>query len=109
MLSVKNTSPDWQEECLDLAQAGQDFVVEGFSEVNLPFFRDLCRRWQYRHFLIERGILFIPAYGKSFPRPQTPCVGRLKRFFLRIQCGAPLFQAWSRESAPVLPPSDKTR
>lgn len=65
MLSVKNTSPDWKQECLDLAQGGHDFVLEGFAEVNPPFFRELCRRWQYRHFLIKRGILFIPAFGNS--------------------------------------------
>jgi len=62
IMSIKATSLDWQRECLEQANAREDFVVEEYSEIHLPFFQKLCRKCNYRKFVIERGMLFLPGF-----------------------------------------------
>jgi hypothetical protein len=62
MMTVQTTLQGWQETCQELASLRQDFLVEGFSEADLPFLKKLCRGCNYRKFIVEKGLLFIPGH-----------------------------------------------
>jgi hypothetical protein len=60
MKTVQINSPGWQTECGDLARAGEDFVVMGFSHPNPTFFRDFCKIFRYKMSKTPEGFQFSP-------------------------------------------------
>jgi hypothetical protein len=60
MKSVQTALPGWRVACSDLARDQQDFLVENAAAKDLGFLRKLCRRYNYRKFIIQKGFLFLP-------------------------------------------------
>ena len=59
MTWVAATSPGWQQECVKLAAAHEDFAVSGLHPTDLKFFRPFCRRYSYTKWVVENGFLFL--------------------------------------------------